>query len=316
MRRVVSGQCSVVNRTTASGVTGVNHGPLASGHWPLHLTLLVAVLGLAVPAAAQERLNHRVSLDLKAMAPRDAFNVIATAIGYTVEVAPDLRTPVDIVVNNVRARTALDTICDSIRCTWEVKGAVIHVSKEGPTGPIVYAGTVKVGDQPKVKDRGVMAKEMRRRLNQPLPAEMKFENAPLSEVAARLSSAMGFEVSFLDEGSRKQEVEILERQLADARARLNPKHPDVIRLERALESARTAVRVDPAPGVGMVTADVSNRPFQAALMTVIDQISDGVSCRVSVPKTDLPAFVLQIGKPRKSPESEKPGKPAKVGAGR
>jgi len=149
MKRVVSGQCSVVNRTTASGVTGVNHGPLASGHWPLRLTLLVAVLALAVPAAAQERLNHRVSLDLKAMVPRDAFNVIATAIGYTVEVAPDLRTPVDIVVNNVRARTALDTICDSIRCTWEVKGAVIHVKKEAPPVPSPTKGPSRSATSPR-----------------------------------------------------------------------------------------------------------------------------------------------------------------------
>ena len=64
---------------------------------------------------AETALNKRVSLDLKAMAPRDAFKVIASAIGYTAEVAPDVSTAVDIVVGNISARTALNTICEKHR---------------------------------------------------------------------------------------------------------------------------------------------------------------------------------------------------------
>ncbi len=136
-----------------------------------------------VAPSAETALNKRVSLDLKAMAPRDAFKVIANAIGYTVDVAPDVSTPVDIVVGNISARTALNTICESIGCTWHASGTLIHVEK-GVREMIAVAREARKAD--------VVA--LRRSLDQTLPADMKFEQAPLSEVAARLSKATGFEI--------------------------------------------------------------------------------------------------------------------------
>jgi hypothetical protein len=274
-----------------------------TGHWPLReVTLLAAVFlacaGPAVPAAAQDRLDHRVSLDLKAMAPRDAFNVIAAAILYTVEVAPDVTTPVDIVVDNVRARTALDTICDSIGCAWEAKGEVIHVRRQPPTGPVVHRGRLESGSQASDPRGPATAAEWKRRLEQPLPPDMKFERAPLSEVAERLGKATGFEVSFLDD-TRVREAESLKRKLADARARLGARHPDVLSLERQLASA--AARVEPlGAATGSITADLGGQPLRAALSAIGEQLEAGAVCRLMFPgQAGRGGVAFGIGKPRR-----------------
>ncbi len=157
------------------------------------LLLLSALLMLSVPSTAQDALDKRVSLDLKAMAPRDAFNVIASAIGYTANVAPDLATPVDIVIPNVTAKTALSAICDSIGCTWEMSGKVIIVRKRAPGGLLGESarthGAAASGADTKA--------ELKRRLDTKLPADMKFDHAPMAQVAERLSKATGLGINFV-----------------------------------------------------------------------------------------------------------------------
>lgn len=175
------------------------------------VVLLSALLAFAAPSAARSSLrawarsrasapsaetalNKRVSLDLKVMAPRDAFKVIANAIGYTAEVAPDVSTPVDIVIGNISARTALNTICESIGCTWRASGTVIHVEKAGhATTVVTRRGAVQRANEVDARSAGVA--ELRRLMDQVLPADMKFEHAPLADVAARLSKATGFEIT-------------------------------------------------------------------------------------------------------------------------
>ncbi len=128
------------------------------------------------------------------MAPRDAFKVIANAIGYTAEVAPDVSTPVDIVVGNISARTALNTICESIGCTWQASGTVIHVEKAAhATMVITRPSPATRGNEAEARSAAVA--ELRRLMDRALPADMKFEHVPLAEVAARLSKATGFEIA-------------------------------------------------------------------------------------------------------------------------
>ena len=153
------------------------------------VTLLSAILAFAAPSAAQPALDKRVSLDLKQMAHRDAFKVIADSIGYTAAVAPDVSTPVDIVIGNITARTALNTICESIGCAWRVSGTVIRVEKARSKMIAPVPGTRST----KARVAGVA--EMRRLMDQVLPAGMKFDHAPLADVAARLSKATGLEIT-------------------------------------------------------------------------------------------------------------------------
>ncbi len=169
------------------------------------VALLSALLACAVLAGAQEpqdAMSKRVSLDLKAMAPAEAFKVIATAVGYTVDVSQDLTTPVDVVIPNVTARTALTTICESIGCTWQANGTVIVVRKRAPGGTLgrgAHAAGTAAGGHRGEKVTTDVHNELTRRLNTILPPDMKFENAPISLVAERLSKAIGLEISFVSE---------------------------------------------------------------------------------------------------------------------
>jgi hypothetical protein len=153
--------------------------------------LIVVVLACGVPlvGAAQELLAKRVSLDLKAMAPAEAFKVLADAVGTEVTVDPAVTGPVDILVRNVSARTALSTMCESIGCRWTADAAGITVK---PGVEAVYAVAKRPDGQARVKAArsSAVIERVRSALKQPLPAGMKFENASLADVSARLSEAL------------------------------------------------------------------------------------------------------------------------------
>jgi hypothetical protein len=175
------------------------------------LTLLLALLAFAAPAGAQPSLqtparsraaepgaqdpfDKRIWLDFKGAAPRDVFKTLADAIGCTAEVAPDVSSPVDILIRNVSVRTALNTTCESIGCTWRVSGTVIRVEKgRSETTAITRPVPGTRGD--KAAARVADVAEMRRLMDQVLPVVMRFERAPLADVAARLSKATGLEIT-------------------------------------------------------------------------------------------------------------------------
>jgi hypothetical protein len=81
------------------------------------------------------------------------------------------------------------------------------------------------------------------------------------------------------------------------RAKAGPQNPDVVLLERKVASLKAAAPAKPV--AGRITADVGNRPFRAALTTISEQLADSVICQVVVPKSDLQAALLWIGKPRR-----------------
>ena len=85
-------------------------------------------------------------------------------------------------------------ICESIGCTWQSNGTVIVVRKRGPGGTLGALGHANGT----AADGGAATKsELRRRLSTMLPADMKFENAPMALVAERLSKATGLGISFV-----------------------------------------------------------------------------------------------------------------------
>ena len=167
--------------------------------------VLTACLALtASPATAQDALSKRVSLDLKAMAPIDAFRVIADSVGVKVTVDAKVTAPIDILVKDVSARTALTTMCESIGCRWTAAGGIITVTPADRSTPATPANPVKVYAMTRqtsgtVELKKQLLEKIQAALKQPLPADMKFENAPLAEVSARLSAALGLTVTLMSE---------------------------------------------------------------------------------------------------------------------
>jgi hypothetical protein len=166
---------------------------------------LAACLALAAsPAAAQDALSKRVSLDLKAMAPADAFKVLADSVGLKVTVDAAVTTPIDILVKDVSARTALTTMCESIGCRWTAASGVIAVSPAKDPAPTPSDGPAKVAVMTRqtggtVEQKKQLLDKIQAALKQPLPAGMRFENAPLGAVCARLSEALGLSITMASE---------------------------------------------------------------------------------------------------------------------
>jgi len=148
---------------------------------------------LAAAVAAQDALSKRVSLDLKAMAPADAFGTLASSVGLRAVVDPTVTAPVDILIRNVTARTALTTMCESIGCEWTVAAGTLSVRPAGEQR--ARTAMVARDRSGNVVSSTFEASRLLALMKQPLPAGMKFENALLTTVSERISQALGAEIA-------------------------------------------------------------------------------------------------------------------------
>jgi len=156
---------------------------------------LVSLFAVTVtpPALAQTATARKVTLDLNGVVPAAAFKAVADAIGVTVNVDASVTDPVDIQVKNVSARTALTAMCESIGCQWTLTGNSLVVKPLHAS----MVGVVKYDLRSAAFDKGkasVRAQVVLNAFKQQLPADMKFENAPLDEVGKRLSEALQMNV--------------------------------------------------------------------------------------------------------------------------
>jgi len=86
------------------------------------LTLMVLVLLAAGGAFAVDNpLDARINIALREATPEDTFRSFAKVLNAEVEVAPSVKTKVTVELRNVRVRTLLDAICESISCRWELQ---------------------------------------------------------------------------------------------------------------------------------------------------------------------------------------------------
>jgi len=163
-----------------------------TGH-PSVLVLPLLVVALAAPALAQDVTAKKVTLDLNGVAPAAAFQAVADAIGVKVTVDAAVTESVDITVRNVSARTALTAICESIGCKWTLTGGTLDIRPQSSfmVGVVQRDARATAVDKDKASAR---AKIVLNALKQKLPADLKFENAPLSEIGRRLSEVLEMNV--------------------------------------------------------------------------------------------------------------------------
>jgi hypothetical protein len=160
------------------------------------LTLCAVVT--AAPVLAQETLAKKVTIDVNAATPVSVFTAVATASGanFTVTVDPAVTAPVDITIRSVTVKTALDAICESIGCQWTLTGSTLVV-KPKPQSAMMIGVVQPAGrgaGSEKSKAAAARAQVVLDALKQKLPADLKFENAPIEVVNARLSDALKMKV--------------------------------------------------------------------------------------------------------------------------
>ena len=226
--------------------------------------LVLLAFAVAGTALAQDSLGKRVSLDLKAMGPAEAFKVLGDAVGMTVTVDQAVTAPVDILVRNVTAKTALTTICESIGCRWTVSGGTLVVKPAFEVAVDVSKGTAVKKAKP-VSDTNVRiqknakgVEQIRIALSQKLPADMKFESAALSVVSGRLSAALGLQLTITNEN----------------------------------------------PAVQTLTADLSHHTLQSGLRLLSEQAGNqplGIAIKApAVEGSEAPSIYIMFGGPKKA----------------
>jgi type II secretory pathway component GspD/PulD (secretin) len=93
---------------------------LAGLAW-LAVALVLAWLPTAGALAADNPLDARVNIALRDATPDDTFRSFAKLLNAEAEVAPSVKGKVTVELRNVRVRTLLDAVCESIACRWELQ---------------------------------------------------------------------------------------------------------------------------------------------------------------------------------------------------
>ena len=86
--------------------------------------LMFAGTASASPGVA---LDKRVSLDLRGATAEEAFKSLARVAGVPIA-AEGVSGEVTLELENVRVRTILAAICDSIGCSWELQGGQVRIT--------------------------------------------------------------------------------------------------------------------------------------------------------------------------------------------
>jgi type II secretory pathway component GspD/PulD (secretin) len=98
--------------------------------------LLAAGTAWADPGAnTPAKLDDRVDLALKNAAPEEVFRTFAKMLGAEAVVDPGVHGPVSVELHNVRVRTLLDTVCESLGCRWSLASGTPARLRVMPMGP-------------------------------------------------------------------------------------------------------------------------------------------------------------------------------------
>lgn len=84
------------------------------------LAALAALLMAGTAGAAPDELDKRVSLDLRNATAEEAFKSLARVAGVQID-AKGVSGDVTLELENVRVRTILTAICDTIGCRWDLQ---------------------------------------------------------------------------------------------------------------------------------------------------------------------------------------------------
>ncbi len=110
----------------------------------------------AAEVVAASPLDERISIELVEADPGDALRSFSQLTGMQFVVDPALHTPFTATLRNVRVRTGLDVLCESVGCTWrEVPGSPTSVRVTGlpdatssePPPPVAEALSQKISLQ-------------------------------------------------------------------------------------------------------------------------------------------------------------------------
>ena len=147
--------------------------------------VLAGLLGAGTALAADNPLDERINLSLKDAAPEETFRAFGQMMGVEAVVDPRVTGKVTVTLGNVRVRTLLDAVCESIGCRWDLQDKKLRV-------------TPATGDKPPV--------EVRQALDTPI--DLKVTDADSKELLKTFGQILSLPVSLDSAISGKLSLEL------------------------------------------------------------------------------------------------------------
>ena len=176
------------------------------------LAVLWVAAALVPSAPAQPELDRRTTIDVTAAAPRDVYASLCRVLGYELSIAPEVRQPVTMHLENVTIRTALNALSENLGCRWNIAGSKLQVEPARPEKPGRGAvlggvsggvtggvpGGVAGGAVAGVSGGVARGIDFKQRLERKTPANFGFLDAPLRSVVEALGMIADLEIEVDD----------------------------------------------------------------------------------------------------------------------
>lgn len=146
--------------------------------------VLAGLLGGGAALAAGNPLDERINLSLADAAPTETFRAFGQMMGVEAAVDPGVTGKVTVTLRNVRVRTLLDAVCESIGCHWDLQDKTLRVTP-APDKP--SAEMRQALDSPidlRVTDAD--AKDLLKTFGQIMSAEVSLDSAISGKVSLEL----------------------------------------------------------------------------------------------------------------------------------
>jgi type II secretory pathway component GspD/PulD (secretin) len=87
------------------------------------LLMLEGTVAFAAPEPATSPLDQKAELAVTKADPEELFTTLGKMMGVEAEVDPGVTGKVSVELHNVRVRTLLDAVCESVGCRWTMDSA-------------------------------------------------------------------------------------------------------------------------------------------------------------------------------------------------
>ncbi len=159
--------------------------------WLLAPVCLLAAASPHAAVAQKPTLDSRIEIRVEGTPAADVFRQIISGLGYELQMAPSIDAPVTLWISGVSARTALNVVCESLGCAWQVTGSRLVVMARPAEKISVGEGQTTI----RKKNPGAMKLDLRQRFGRPLPVDMKFQDVPVSTILRAMSEVSGLEIT-------------------------------------------------------------------------------------------------------------------------
>jgi hypothetical protein len=158
----------------------------------LALAVSAALLVFGSSVWGDDRLDERVSLAFEYSHPKGVFEFLASPRGYHLSLDPSISANVSIRLEGVRLRTALDALCESAGCRWQIDGDTLSV--------VALPASERNEGLSKWRDQAFTP------LGKVVPAGVRFDNVSFSVALDALAKLAGPDMRILVPAVREGQV--------------------------------------------------------------------------------------------------------------